>query len=205
MERLFLKMSSFTSAISDVLMLLKQSLSRPRNTKPQQQLPPSVEWLLQHRDQHSASTTGETPIASLYRMYEYIVLGYNTGLRTEIEWFFDHPDWAVSAIPNPNDTDPARYAILAVIPHFMCAAFNRLIERGLPRGSPAVFDDEEEEELRLRPIILEELPSWVANVPKLTNTLTIPDVDGSVPDAEGRSHQFLVMNIVVQQPHVMFV
>lgn len=73
-------------------------------------------------------------------------------------------------------------------------------ERRVPGTRDAI-----KEELSLRPIILEELPSWVANVPKLTDTLTIPNVCGSVSDAEGSSHQFLVMNIVVRQPHVMFV
>ncbi len=124
------------------------------NNKPQ--APPSVEWLLCHRGEHApAQTKGVTPIASLYRMYECVVLGNITGLRTEIEWFFDRSTWAVAAIPDPRDPDPARYAILAVIPQFMVTAFNRLIKMGFPRGSPAnIKGIEEELELKSRPIVL---------------------------------------------------
>lgn len=166
---------------------------------------PTLEWLLAHREPRTAQTTGENPLASLYRMYEYLVLGYNIGLRTEIEWFFNHADWAVCDIPDPRDADAARYAILAVMPEFLCAAFNRLIERGLPRGSPAIISDEVEDELKSRPIILETLPAWAAKVPKLEQSLVIPNVDGTTPTAEARSPEFLERNIIVKQPHVMFV
>lgn len=79
-------------------------------------------------------------------MYEYIVLGYNIGLRTEMEWFFNHPSWSVASIPDPMDSDPARYAVLAVIPRFLVGSFNRLVERGLPRGSPGIICGDEAEE-----------------------------------------------------------
>jgi len=190
--------SIYTTAIS--------ILKRLTNSTPKAPSPPTVEWLLAHRQQRRAQTDGETPLASIYRMYEYIVLDYNAGLRTEIEWFFNHPSWAVTSIPDPKDPDPARYAILAVIPHFMVAAFNRLIERGLPRGSPAIISgDEEEEELKSKPVMLESLPSWVANVPKLPETLIIPNADGSTPEKGVCSPQFLSLNIVVHQPHTLFV
>lgn len=52
--------------------------------------PPTADWLLAHRQHGPAQTKGVNPVASLYRMYEYIVLGYYAGLRTEIEWFFNH-------------------------------------------------------------------------------------------------------------------
>lgn len=102
--------------------------------------PPTVSWLLDHREQRRhepALTKGLTPTASLYRMYEYLVTGYITGLRTEIEFFFNQPSRAVSAIPDPKDPDPERSAVLAALPYYLVIAFNRLIERGLPRNSPA--------------------------------------------------------------------
>ncbi|KAF1839715.1 hypothetical protein BDW02DRAFT_563769 [Decorospora gaudefroyi] len=178
----------------------------PTNSAPKAPPPPTVEWLLAHREQRRAQTVGETPLACLYRMYEYLILDHNTGIRTEIEWFFNHPGWAVASIPDPKDPDPARYAVLSVIPQFMVTAFNRLIEKGLPRGSPGIImGDEAEEELKSRPIVLEELPSWVANVPRLAETLIIPDADGSPLDKQNCSPQFLSMNIVVRQPHTLFV
>ncbi|GAB1314234.1 hypothetical protein MFIFM68171_04444 [Madurella fahalii] len=171
--------------------------------------PPTVSWLLAHRDECSgkrAQTKGATPAASLYRMYEYLVLGHITGLRTEIEYFFNQPSWAVSAIPDPVDPDPERYAILAVLPYYLVTAFNRLIERGLPRGSPAIIAGAAaEEELRGREVVLEQEPSWAAKGPALSNALTIRDRSNKEPEEGTRSKRFLNMNIIVEEPHILFV
>lgn len=126
----------------------------------------------------------------------------NTGLRTEIEPFFNHPDWLVAAIPDPADEDPRIYAILAVLPQFFVTAFNRLISKGLPRGIPTIIIDEEE---RSRPIILETHLHWLSHVPRLETKLKIPDSDGGVPESQYLSLGFVEMNIEVAQPHVMFV
>lgn len=170
---------------------------------------PAVAWLLAHRKERQgqlALRRGRTPTASLYRMYEYLVVGYTAGLRSEIEYFFNQPSWAVSAIPDPVDPDPERYAILAVLPSYLVMAFNRLIERGLPRGSPAIIiDTAVEEELSARAIVLETEPDWVAKVPALAQTLVIPDAFNNEPEETNRSQRFLAMNIVVQEPHVLFV
>ena len=138
-------------------------------------------------------------------MFEFIVTANTIGLRNEIESFFNHPSWAVSAILDPNDADPARYAILSVIPHFLMMAFNRLIERGLPRGSPAILSDEDLEEMQSQQVVLEELPPWTARVAKLSETLVIPDVNNETPPEEDRSRHFLNMNIISAEPHVLFV
>ncbi|KAI1409320.1 hypothetical protein F5Y13DRAFT_92261 [Hypoxylon sp. FL1857] len=170
---------------------------------------PTVSWLLQNRTartEKTALTRGHTPTASLYRMYEYLVVGFTIGLRTEIEFFFNQPSWAVAAIPDPEDTDPERYAILSVLPYYLVKAFNRLIERGLPRGSPAIIaGDEAERELRAKAVVLEEEPAWVSKVPPLTETLTIPTLSGDVPAEERRSERFLSMNIIAEEPHILFV
>ncbi|KAI0147577.1 hypothetical protein GGR57DRAFT_247386 [Xylariaceae sp. FL1272] len=174
------------------------------------QRPPTVAWLLEHLEQRAeapALTSGRTPTASLYRMYEYIVVGFTMGLRTEIEFFFNQgPTWAVSHIPDPKDADPQRYAILSVLPFYLCKAFNRLIERGLPRGSPAIIAGNEElEELRSRPIVLEKEPEWVARVPPLAERLVLPGLDGGEPTEETWSERLLEKNIVCEEPHVLFV
>lgn len=138
-------------------------------------------------------------------MYEYLVSGYMTGLRSEIEFFFNKPSWAVADIPDPQDPDPERYAILAVPPFYMVFAFNRLIERGLPRDSPFIISTAMEDELKSRPVILEKQPDWVAGVKKLERTLVIPDCDGNVPAEQSRSARFQEMNIIAEEPHVLFV
>ncbi|KAI1129183.1 hypothetical protein F5Y10DRAFT_158728 [Nemania abortiva] len=176
---------------------------------PPPEIPPTVSWLLEHRavqSEEAALTRGRTPSGSLYRMYEYLVVGFTMGLRSEIEFFFNQPSWAVSAIPDPEDSSPQRYAILSVLPFYLCKAFNRLIERGLPRGSPAIIaGDEVERELRARPVVLEEEPEWVFKVPALAETLVIPRRGGEEPEEEYISERFRSKNILVEEPHVLFV
>ncbi|KAK6824803.1 hypothetical protein PG995_015594 [Apiospora arundinis] len=102
--------------------------------------------------------------------------------------------------------DPRRYAILSVLPSYLVKAFNRLIERGLPRDSPMIIaGDEVERELRERPVVLEEIPDWVTRVPPLSERLVIPNEDGEEPLEQHRSQWFLAKNIMVEEPHVLFV
>lgn len=188
-----------------------KSCFRPFRQKPVDtvQGPPTVEWLQQHRRARAgqrAVTQGATPLASLYRMYEYLVVGHIAGLRSEVEYFFNQASWIVADIPDPTDPDPARYAILAVLPQYLVVAFNRLIERGLPRGSPAIImSSEAEDELQSRDVVLEKEPSWALKVPRLTDTLVITGNSILEPDEECRSARFLEMNILVAEPHVLFV
>lgn len=178
----------------------------PPNPQPTHASLPSVQWLLDNRDSRQSYAYGRTPLASLYRMYEYIVYEYTRGLRTEIEFFFNQADWKVSDIPDPADPDPKRYAILSVNPRLLTKAFNRLIERGLPRGSPAIImGDEGLEELASRPRILEAVPSWCEHVPKLEQTLVIPSADGETPGEDEASPEFKEKNILVWEPPVLFV
>lgn len=152
-----------------------------------------------------AATKGRTPIASLYRMYEYLVLGCLVGIRNEVECFFNQPSWAVVDIPDPQDPDPQRQAILAVLPYYLTVAFNRLIERGLPRGAPAMITPDIEEELRSRPVVLEKEPDWVASIPRLEQALVIPNDLGETPAEEHRSPRLLQMNIISEDPQILFV
>ncbi|KAG6006970.1 hypothetical protein E4U43_000371 [Claviceps pusilla] len=174
------------------------------------QKPPEVAWLLEHRLERQGQTalTRGPPdsLASLYRMYEYLVIGFNIGLRSEIEHFFNQPSWSVKDIPDPDDPDPTRYAIVAVLPHYLIMAFNRLIKMGLPRGSPPIFTAEMEAAMKAQPIKLEEVPSWTAKVPPSENVLTIP-CDPRVDERfrASRSELFHKMNIIVDEPHVLFV
>lgn len=185
--------------------------SRGRKKDQQPPNPPSVSCLLARRtvtgepSQQIASTPGWTPLASLYRIYEYLISGYIIGLRSEIEFFFNKPAWAVADIPDPQDPDPERYAVLAVIPHYMVKAFNHLIQRGLPRDSPFIITTAMEDELKSRPVVLEKEPSWVGEVKRQDKTLVIPDSCGNLPTEESRSARFLDLNIIAEEPLVMFV
>ncbi|KAF8334505.1 hypothetical protein F5887DRAFT_892644 [Amanita rubescens] len=151
----------------------------------------------------------DTPSASLYRLYEFFVLGWNINFRDELEYFCrSHPDWAISSIPKPVDDpnpDPVRRAILAVLTQLMCDAFNRRIAYGLPRDAPPIVTDFTE--LAARPKVFEEAPEWAKRVKPLEKRFYIPNREGKVLDGDDEdvSEEFKAMNIVVQAPHIHFI
>ena len=148
----------------------------------------------------------DTPSASFYRLYEFFVLDWNVQFRNELEYFCSmHPDWSISALPDPADADPARYATLAVLARLMCDSFNRRIELGLPRNAPAIIQDFEE--LQARPKVHEQLPEWAQRVPALQERIFIPDSQGNAPveGDEDISEKFREMNIIVRMPHIHFI
>ncbi|KAK2467216.1 hypothetical protein APHAL10511_000765 [Amanita phalloides] len=158
-------------------------------------------------------THSDAPSASLYRLYEFFVLGWNINFRDELEYFCrSHPEWAISSIPEPvddanpdPDPDPVRRAILAVLTQLMCDAFNRRIAYGLPRDAPPIVTDFAE--LAARPRVFEETPGWAKLVKPLEKRFYIPNRDGKVlnGDDEDVSEEFKAMNIIVQAPHIHFI
>ncbi|KAL4801960.1 hypothetical protein BDV18DRAFT_164470 [Aspergillus unguis] len=89
----------------------------------------------------------DTPLFSLYRLYERLVLNDNVGLRNEIEYFF-YAKWPVASIPDPQDPSESRYAMLSAIPALLVEAFNQRIDLGLPRKADPIISREELEQLR---------------------------------------------------------
>jgi hypothetical protein len=199
---------------------------------PSEPLPPSVSELLAGRDKArsrypiqcpsdwrisraskpsiisrlSGNRPPDSPSASFYRIYEFFVLGRTTAFRNELEYFCcSHPDWSVSALPDPADPDPTRHAVLAVLTQLMCASFNRRIELGLPRDAPAIIIDFAA--LRARPKVYERPPGWADHVVALEEKVFIPDVEGKeLPEDDSEvSEEFKAMNIIVQMPHIHFV
>ncbi|MCJ1253566.1 hypothetical protein MMC24_001378 [Lignoscripta atroalba] len=149
---------------------------------------------------------GDRPIDSLYRLYENIVQDWTMELRNEIEYFWNQHQWEVSAIPDPRDPDPARYAILSVIPQLLVRAFNRNIALGLPRDAPAIILDMEA--LKEKPKVLEIAPAWCKCVPPLEKTLRLPNEQGEFllgKEDDQACLEFLEKNILVLQPHILFV
>ena len=59
--------------------------------------------------------TDDSPLFSLYRLYERLILNDNIGLRNELEYFW-YAKWPVSSIPDPKDTSKSRYTVLSAIP-----------------------------------------------------------------------------------------
>lgn len=154
----------------------------------------------------------DSPLAALYRIYEHLVLDQHIEIRNEIEAFWWQQDWAVRAIPDPQDPHPERLACLACIPKLMCLAFNKRIELGLPRTAPPIFTFDQLDTWKTEERKYEQEPDWVARVPRLAKTLAIPHWDNERRDFVAldsfddirASSECAAMNVLIWRPHVHF-
>ncbi|KAI3116232.1 hypothetical protein CBS147333_842 [Penicillium roqueforti] len=127
----------------------------------------------------------DTPLFSLYRLYESLVLNDNIGLRNEIEYFC--------------------YAVLSAIPALLVESFNQRIELGLPRKADPIMSREEMEQYQKEDRIFESAPEWTDQVARLEDTLVIlhdnEEILGSFDDKRA-SEQLAAKNILHWQPHI---
>ena len=183
-------------------------------------LPPPPRDILANREQYEdiiyprkyPDPKTDTPLACLYRLYEWIMLDANLEIRNHLEYFW-FKRWPVCEIPDPEDAHPERYAVLASITAILVEAFNHRIKLGLPRHAPSRFTYDQLEEWRRQTPKLESEPSWAQEVPVLREQLNIPHWDQDqrdfVPllsfDSEKASPQFKWKNILIWQPHIYFI
>lgn len=149
----------------------------------------------------------DTPVKCLYRLYQYVMMDQNIGLRNILEYWWFHPDWRLEQIPDPKDKVPSRYAALAAITGLLVESFRRRYELGLPRNGRSVFTNDEIEEMRNTRQRPEQGPKWARKVPPLSKILKIPtseDVTLESFDDERASQQFKEKSILVWQPHIHF-
>ncbi|SMQ49248.1 unnamed protein product [Zymoseptoria tritici ST99CH_1A5] len=155
-------------------------------------------------------TERDTALHCLYRIYEHLVLDDTIGYRNEIEYFWHHRGWPVADIPDPKDSDPARYAFLSGIPQLLVRAFNNNIGIGLARYTPAIISPEEAEALQKTPEHLknyETVPAWTLRVKPLSKVLSIPMMYGpdlQLPLDTELDLTFRKLNIRLGVPHVSF-
>lgn len=77
----------------------------------------------------------DTPLRSLYRLYEYTCNRIPNEIMEEGMYFFHYQTgWRVKDIPDLKDSDPLRYIILACLAEALVEAFNFKIKLGLRRG-----------------------------------------------------------------------
>jgi hypothetical protein len=145
----------------------------------------------------------DSPLASLYRLYEFYVIDDTIAFRNEIEWFWYRHQWLVHAIPDPEDPDPLRYAILAGLTEILCLSFNRLIRRGLPRNAPPIIGNFEV--LAAQPRVIETRPEWALNIVPLTEKVFVPNNEGQNVAEEEASAIFSKLGVYIEQPHCFFV
>ena len=125
----------------------------------------------------------DTPLRSIYRLYElhladrYELMGYET------EYFFFQRNWKLGDIPDPRDPDPLRYAMVASITEKLHEAVNWRLSLGLRRNREHVCREEDGDPWP--PFIPEELPDWTKSVPPMDKDLLRRSVPSESLDAEG--------------------
>ena len=162
----------------------------------------------------------DTPAASFYRLYQFLIIDWTTQFRNELEYFWGQASWPLAALPDPGPAPGARSgsssnmpdseamvrkAVMAGLTRIMARAYNRLISEGLPRDAPPIVDDWEE--LRARPRVLEEIPKWAEEMVEVRPVNEIPNAEGKVlsEGEEGVSEDFHRYGIRIAEPHWVFV
>ncbi|KAJ5689966.1 hypothetical protein N7462_004358 [Penicillium macrosclerotiorum] len=128
----------------------------------------------------------DTPLRSLYRIYEAMAARefYAIGAEVEYFWYQSRGSWAAHHIPDPHDRDPVRYAILACIAEELARSFNWRMRIGMRRDKSKhifrkTFDDP------LPPFTPETPPGWTRKVPAIDIQL-ISDLPPELLDGSGR-------------------
>jgi hypothetical protein len=100
---------------------------------------------------------------------QYILMGY------ECQYFFyrDEPRWRLCDIPDPQESDPVVYAILASMVEALVEAFNWKLRLGIRRNRKNDYSEQ-----RATNCKLETAPAWTVRVApseKLVDLNTHPD------------------------------
>ncbi|KNG82569.1 hypothetical protein ANOM_009940 [Aspergillus nomiae NRRL 13137] len=137
-------------------------------------------------------------------MYEAMAARQYPALPSEVEYFWGQvrQSWTICCIPDPDDRDPIRYAILASTAEELADAFNWRLGLGLRRDRAKniyrnTLDDE------LPPCESEIAPDWTQNGPAIDYhwIRNLPDnlQDSSgrlVLEEGGRNYNFAKRNII---------
>lgn len=144
----------------------------------------------------------DTPLRSVYRIYECFLVNRYGLMGYETEYFFFHSDWRLRDIPDPSDPDPVRYAILACIVEELHKSFNWKLSLGLKRiGELAIRERDEDP---WPEFVAEELPGWTKNVAPIDKELlrnSVPphklNMEGQlVLEEDGQNRIFAQRNII---------
>ncbi|KAE8381565.1 HAD-like domain-containing protein [Aspergillus bertholletiae] len=143
----------------------------------------------------------DTPLRSLYRMYEAMISGMYEALGPETEYFWYQRNWSLQGIRDPRDTDPVRYAILACLVEELVVAFNWRLSLGLRRDCNHIMRETGKDSFP--PYAPLSAPIWTSSVPAISpeNLDLFPpeyvsDVSKLVLEADGLNKVFARRNIV---------
>lgn len=125
----------------------------------------------------------DTPLRSIYRLYELHLADDYALMGWETEYFFFRPEWKLKDIPDPQDPDPLRYAVIASIVEELHEAVNWRLSLGLRRNRAHVYREDDSDPWP--PFTPEELPSWTIRVPPIDKEILKESVPPESLDAEG--------------------
>jgi hypothetical protein len=117
----------------------------------------------------------DTSLRSLYRLYDDMCASDLDMMIYESEYFFSQGSrrWLLSQIPDPQDSDSVRYAILASLLEALVASFNWKLELGIRRGRRPCDQSEE----RSYNFVREEAPLWVTHVAMVDKPINLINRD----------------------------
>ncbi|OAX78662.1 hypothetical protein ACJ72_07029 [Emergomyces africanus] len=143
----------------------------------------------------------DSPLRSLYRLYESMMSGEYSPMGQETEYFWYQQSWRLGCIPDPADPDPIRYAILACLIEELVGAFNWRLGLGLRRNRKHLLREHNEDPYP--PYEPVQGPSWTKDVPPIPrhSLAALPPefvMDGHllVLEDKGVSKRFRARNIV---------
>lgn len=127
----------------------------------------------------------DTPLRSLYRLYEDMASGYyvRLGPETEYFWYRAQSRWALHSIPDPRDPDPVRYAILACLVEELVCAFNWRLGLGMRRNHKHQYRKRASDPYA--PFVPEIVPDWMNHVPPIEQQM-LAGLPSKLVDSEGR-------------------
>lgn len=107
-------------------------------------------------------------------MYEDLCAGRLILMSYESDYFFRQgsPRWQLSRMPDPGESDPVRYAVLASLVEALADAFNWRMQLGIRRGEDAPRDRSAD---RATNFSKEEPPSWTGNAVAVKKPLNLID------------------------------
>ncbi|KAJ7434546.1 hypothetical protein B0H11DRAFT_1888236 [Mycena galericulata] len=115
----------------------------------------------------------DTQIRALYRLYDAICIGDEVEMKHEAIYIYYRHSWRLSEWPDPGDTDPDRYTMLAATVEELVRAVNWRLSRGFPRDMDKENRMTGRERRTRTPLPLESPPSWAAAVPPAQQKLVI--------------------------------
>ncbi|KAL4957531.1 hypothetical protein BDW69DRAFT_156059 [Aspergillus filifer] len=125
----------------------------------------------------------DTPMRSIYRLYELHLADQYELMGWETEYFFFRPSWDLLDIPDPKDPDSIRYAMLASIVEELHEAINWRLGLGLRRDHKHVYREDDGDPYP--PFTPQELPDWTSRVPAIDKEYLKASVPSDVLDDDG--------------------